>query len=259
MEKWALVTGAGSGIGRAITHELVRAAGLHVLAVGRRKKPLQETQKFDPDHIHVLSADIALEKEREKIVAALPEKADLLFVIHNAAVLEPVKPLAQIQLEEWRHHFAINVEGPLFLTQALLAHLNDGARILHISSGAAHHPYAGWGAYCTSKAALFMLYRVLNAELNARGIFVGSLRPGVVNTPMQDQVRRARPEFFPTLERFIQLKQEGKLIDPQLVARFAVAILQQTDNETFAAEEWDIRDHAEQFGIPLDVKEQGQK
>ncbi len=259
MEKWALVTGAGSGIGRAITHELVKTAGMHVLVVGRRIEPLQETQKFDTTRIHLVSGDVASERDREKIVSALPEGADLRFVIHNAAVLEPVKPLAQIQVGEWRKHFAINVEGPLFLTQALLPRLKDGARILHISSGAAHHPYAGWGAYCTSKAALFMLYRVLNAELNDKGIFVGSLRPGVVNTPMQDQVRKARPEFFPTLERFIQLKQEGKLIDPQLVARFAVAVLQQTDDETFAAEEWDIRDHAEQFGIALDVKEQGQK
>eukprot|EP00957_Ditylum_brightwellii_P005530 424079-Ditylum_brightwellii.AAC.1 len=90
---------------------------------------------------------------------------------------------------------AVNMEGPLFLTQALLPKLKaatttiGGARVLHISSGASQKPYRGWGPYCTSKAGLNMIYRVLREELQPHNIHVGSVRPGVVDTPMQDQAR----------------------------------------------------------------------
>ncbi len=242
MSNWAIVTGAGSGIGRALSVELARSYGLHVLAVGRHLTTLQETQKLFPDFIEPLAADVSRDEDRAKIARRMSGE-NIRFVIHNAAVLQPVKPLKDVSLEAWRAHFAINVEGPLFLTQKLLPLLAKGSRILHISSGAAHHAYAGWGAYCTSKAALYMLYQVLNLELHEQGIFVGSVRPGVVDTPMQDQVRQASKDVFPALDRFIQLRKEGKLFAPERVAKFIGKLLTATTDETFISREWDIREH----------------
>ena len=246
MDTWAIVTGGGTGIGRALCIELANTYGMRVLAVGRRESVLRDTQALNPQRIEICPADVSSAEGRERIVQAISGK-NLRFVVHNAAVLQPVKPLANVSLDEWRTHFAINVEGPLFLTQSLLPMLGKGSRILHISSGAAHHAYAGWGAYCTSKAALHMLYQVWNMELNARGIYVGSVRPGVVDTPMQDQVREASPEVFPSLNKFLQLKEEGKLFPPETVARFIGKLLIKTDDETFIAQEWDIREHGDQF------------
>lgn len=248
MAGWAIVTGAGSGLGRAISIELAKTYGMNVLAVGRRLEPLKQTQKQAPQKIQTLSADVSSEEGRQKIVDFAADKA-VKFVVHNAAVLQPVKPLRNITTEEWRTHFAINVEGPLFLTQKLLPYLGQGARILHISSGAAHHAYAGWGAYCTSKAALHMLYLVWNKELKEQGILVGSVRPGVVDTPMQDQVRQSSKEAFPELDRFLQLHAEGKLLAPQTVARFIGLLLTRTSDEQFVGQEWDIREHGQEFGI----------
>ncbi|WP_456443069.1 SDR family NAD(P)-dependent oxidoreductase, partial [Caldithrix abyssi] len=188
---------------------------------------------------------------RALIRARVEKDGALNFLIHNAAQLQPVKALKSVTLNEWRQHFAVNVEAPLFLTQALLPFLSKGARVLHISSGAAHHAYAGWGAYCTSKAALHMLYQVWNKELNTAEIYVGSLRPGVVNTPMQDEVRLARKEDFPALERFIQLKQEGKLLAPEIVARFICRVLMDTESTQFIEREWDIREHASIFNMEI--------
>jgi len=249
--KWALVTGAGSGIGQAISVELADKHQVKVLAVGRTLSKLQQTKAYNPQKIEILSADVASEEGRQAISTFVKKIERLDYLIHNAAQLQPVKPLREVGLSEWRQHFAVNVEGPLFLTQKLLPYLAEQARILHISSGAAHHAYAGWGAYCTSKAALHMLYQVWNKELNARNIFVGSVRPGVVNTPMQDQVREARKEDFPALDRFIQLKQEGKLFDPPLVAQFIAKLLLQTSNEQFIEKEWDIREHAHLLGMEV--------
>ncbi len=246
MSTWAIITGAGSGIGRALSVELARNYGLHILAVGRHLTTLQETQKFSPEFIEPLVADVSKDEDRAKIARRMSGE-EIRFVVHNAAVLQPVKPLKDVSLTEWRTHFAINVEGPLFLTQQLLPLLKTGSRILHVSSGAAHHAYAGWGAYCTSKAALYMIYQVLNLELHEQGILVGSVRPGVVDTPMQDRVRQASREVFPALDRFIQLRKEGKLFAPERVAKFIGKLLTATTDETFVSREWDIREHENFF------------
>jgi benzil reductase ((S)-benzoin forming) len=160
-------------------------------------------------------------------------------LIHNAAILTPVSSIAELKLDDWRNHMAINVEGPLFLSQALLPKMNN-SRILHISSGAAHRALAGWAAYCSSKAALFMLYQVMNAELNEKNIFVGSVRPGVVDTPMQVLLRQSDPKAFPDLPLFNQYNEEDKLIPVETVARFLSHILLNTDNKNFSGKEWDI-------------------
>ena len=249
--KWAVVTGAGSGIGRALTITLANAHGFKILAVGRREEKLKETQRHNPRQIVILTADVSKEEGRQKIGQKVAKIGSIDFLIHNAAQLQPVKSLKSVGLDEWRQHFAVNVEGPLFLTQKLLPFLKQGSRILHIGSGAAHHAYAGWGAYCTSKAALYMLYQVWKKELAGEGILVGSLRPGVVNTPMQDQVRQADKKEFPALDRFVQLKEEGKLIAPEITARFICHVLLDTNAEQFTEQEWDIRQHATIFKMEI--------
>jgi NAD(P)-dependent dehydrogenase (short-subunit alcohol dehydrogenase family) len=102
-----------------------------------------------------------------------------------------------------------NAVAPLFLTQALLPALRAGSRVLHISSGAAQRPFPSWGAYCASKAALHMLYGVLAAELGASGVAFGSVRPGVVDTPMQDRIREegAGVPAFTDHARFVALRE----------------------------------------------------
>lgn len=242
MKPIAIVTGAGTGIGRALVLELARNRNLTVLGVGRRLQKLQETAIYYPERIKVVAADISTNEGRQRILKAIPEDTAVNYLVHNAGVLTPVKPLAQITLEEWRQHMAINVEGPLFLTQLLLPKLRRG-RILHISSGAAHNPYEGWGAYCTSKAALYMIYQVLREELKTSGIQIGSVRPGVVDTPMQDQVRLASEEVFPNLQKFISLKENNQLIHPKDVAELLTKLLLDTSDEEFSAEEWDLRDN----------------
>ena len=252
MVKWVIITGAGSGIGQALAVHLATQRGLSVIAVGRHKEKLVKTQQQAPQKIEIIIADVATEEGREKIVQNVRQLKNLHYLIHNAAQLQPVKALKKVTLEEWRQHFAVNVEGPLFLTQKMFPFLQKGGRILHISSGAAHHAYAGWGAYCTSKAALHMLYQIWNKELQGTDVWVGSLRPGVVDTPMQDQVRQADQNVFPALQRFIQLKEDGKLIKPFVAAQFIAHVLLDTESEQFVEQEWDIREHADLFNMHIE-------
>jgi NAD(P)-dependent dehydrogenase (short-subunit alcohol dehydrogenase family) len=139
----------------------------------------------------------------------------------------------------------VNVEGPLFLTQALLQYLSKNGRILQVSSGAAHRSLPGWGGYCVSKAALYMLYQCLREEWVSQGIHVGSVRPGVVDTPMQTQIRETDAQRFPGVERFRRLKAEGQLQPPERVADFMSWILLETGDKQFSQEEWDIENESQ--------------
>ncbi len=241
-ENYALVTGGGSGIGRAVALALA-GKDLSVIITGRRQQPLDETRREDPERIRAVSADISTDEGRAQLCAALPEGARLRCLVHNAGTLEPVAPIDRIDLRAWRRNQAINVEAPLFLTQALLPKL-DGGRVLHVSSGAAHRPVPGWTAYCVAKAGLFMLYRCLDAEFGQRNVLVGSMRPGVVDTDMQALIRGQGSENFPQVEHFRDLHRQGQLHAPEEVAAFAAWLLLDCNAEDYPRREWTLDDES---------------
>src|SRR5690606_5817181 len=88
--------------------------------------------------------------------------------------------------------------------------------VLNISSGAGRNPYEGWSSYCTSKAGLDMFTRCVAAEQQSENypVRVLSIAPGVIDTKMQQVIRDTKPEDFVHLNRFVELKQSGKLVSP---------------------------------------------
>ena len=235
----SVITGGGTGIGRALALQLA-GQGSAVLVVGRRSGPLEKLAG-ERSGVEPCAADISTRDGQAKLRAAVGDRT-LGCLIHNAGVLTPVGPLLEQSAEAIRESFAINVEAPIALTRLLRPAMISGARILHISSGAAHRALPGWGAYCMSKAALYMAYEVLKQELAGSGITVGSLRPGVVDTAMQALIRAQDELDFPAVERFRALKEAGELTRPEDVARFVEAVLK-LPAEQFSRGEWDIREH----------------
>jgi NAD(P)-dependent dehydrogenase (short-subunit alcohol dehydrogenase family) len=239
MMKHILITGGGTGIGRALAGRFADK-GWRVTIVGRRLNLLQEVARDYPDKISIISADVGSIQDRQKIVSEAKGTLDLL--VHNAAVLGPVGPILDQSPEDWKSHMATNVEGPLFLTQALLLKLVENSRVVNISSGAAHQGIPGWGMYCTSKAALFMLGQLLKDELAQRNIWFGSVRPGIVDTPMQAEIRALAPKDFPMVEQFRQYKATGALVTSELVAQYLEWLLLEVSGPQLGEREWDIRD-----------------
>ena len=237
--KHILITGGGTGIGRALAGRFADK-GWRVTIVGRRLNLLQEVARDYPDKISIISADVGSIQDRQKIVSEAKGTLDLL--VHNAAVLGPVGPILDQSPEDWKSHMATNVEGPLFLTQVLLLKLVENSRVVNISSGAAHQGIPGWGMYCTSKAALFMLGQLLKDELAQRNIWFGSVRPGIVDTPMQAEIRALEPENFPMVEQFRQYKATGALVTSELVAQYLEWLLLEVSGPQLGEREWDIRD-----------------
>jgi benzil reductase ((S)-benzoin forming) len=236
-----IITGAGTGIGRALAIKLVDS-GYPVIGIGRRLAPLQELQKHNPTKINIIQADVAQPEERTKITATIAKLNCMCYLVHNAAIAEPLSLLKDIKLQDWQHQQAINVEAPLFLTQQLLPYLKNG-RVLHISSGLAHYTCPGAAAYCMSKAALYMLYLSLREELKEFNIAVGSAIPGVVDTPMQSGLRSTSKDQLPVVDSFIRFKEKDEMIAPEIVADFLKWLLCEINAEEFSQQEWNISDN----------------
>jgi benzil reductase ((S)-benzoin forming) len=235
-----IITGASSGIGKELTFAFAEKE-FTVLAIGRNKETLLETQRVNPTKIQILPIDINSEQGRQTILSYIPSNTRIKFLIHNAATLGAIGNLSELSLEDLRQTFAINLEAPLFLTNLLTPYL-EGGRILLVSSDLAHSGLSGLGCYCLSKAALYQLYECFKKELQEKNIAITSILPGAVDTPMQRTLRQQSTKDFPDVEKFRALKTQNKLISPKTVANFFIWVLTKTTNEEFSHKEWNIKD-----------------
>ena len=240
--EYAIVTGAGSGIGRAVAIELSQEP-LTTLAIGRRLDALKETAAQAPGEVQALGADVATEAGRAAILARLGAKARVRYVVHGAGIL-PIERLSEITLASWRAVMATNVEARLFLTRALVPYLRGGGRVLFIGSMSATRARKGSTAYCTALAASFMLQRCLQLELAEDEIKVTSAVPGPVKTVMIENSLAADADVFPDSAEYAVLRDQGKLIEPKRVAAFYRWLLTRVDDKAYGASQWDIRDES---------------
>lgn len=189
---WALVTGAGRGIGAALAAALV-AQGVGAALVGRRAAHLEAVAAPLGHAALVLPADITHPEDRERIKATLDtaltsRDAVLRFVVHNAGIGDPSRDFASTDPETLARAFDVNVIAPLALTQALLPMLRRGApgRVLLVGAGIADRPQPGTGIYGISKAATARLMRQMATDFDhegdARAPAVALFQPGLVDT-----------------------------------------------------------------------------
>ncbi|MCC5792206.1 MAG: SDR family NAD(P)-dependent oxidoreductase [Legionellaceae bacterium] len=242
-----LITGGGSGIGQALAWALADR-NKAVLIVGRREQALRETAEHRPT-IRYCVADVAQAVGRQKLLSELQHCTALDALVNNAGIIEPIAPLAEIGEAEWQRLMATNVDAPLFLTQALLPKLRQG-RVLQMGSGAAYFPVVGWGAYCSSKAALSIITRVWQAE--CPDMAIASVMPGIIDTAMQATIRHSGAMATDKQAFFTDLKEKGQLLDCDTVAAFLCWLLLDTPLERFRSQEWDIydREHHRHWLVP---------
>ena len=185
------ITGGTSGLGLALARELL-GRGAHVALVARGRDAVARVSAGDPA-AHGIVGDVSKKRDTYPIaLQILGALGGLDVLVNNASDLgpTPLALLADTDCEDFERALATNVLGPFRLTKALLGSLalsaraGSGAVVVNVSSDAAIHAYARWGAYGTSKAALHHLSRIWNEELTAEGISVLSFDPGDMDTPL---------------------------------------------------------------------------
>jgi NAD(P)-dependent dehydrogenase (short-subunit alcohol dehydrogenase family) len=200
----ALVTGASSGIGAATCRRL-RIGGWHVVGLARGTSP---------DASVAVRADITRFSEVE---ASLAEVPDLRLLVHSAATIHPVGPLADSDPGEWRRAVEVNLLGTYNVLRAALAGPlgRNGGLAIHLTTGAAANAKPHWSAYNASKAGAEHLMRSVAADVEGTGVAVCALDPGTTETPMQQQVRALD---FPDRRRFVEIYEQGSGRTPEEVA-----------------------------------------
>jgi NAD(P)-dependent dehydrogenase (short-subunit alcohol dehydrogenase family) len=167
-ERVAIVTGASKGFGLALARALA-TRGWRLVVDARRQGPLAEAcaELALRTNVAAVAGDVADEDHRERLVAEASRLGQLELLVNNASSLgpSPQPSLGDYSLSELRHVYEVNVLAPLRLTQIALPLLvAAGGHVVNVTSDAGVEPYAGWGGYGSSKAALDQLSNVLAAE-----------------------------------------------------------------------------------------------
>ncbi len=179
----AVVTGAGSGVGRA-TASALAVRGLTVCCVGRRREPLEATVGQLGGRGWAVAADVGTE-EGVAAVAAAVAGSSVAALVHAAAI-EGIQALADTDREIFARLVATNLGGPFFLTQAVVPNLADGAGIVFVGSISALRGRDRHAAYSATKAGLLGLTTSLAVEMAPR-VRVNCVAPGGIDTPMFDE------------------------------------------------------------------------
>ncbi len=224
----ALVTGGGRGLGREIALALA-ADGARVAVLGRTAEDVSRVAA-DVDGVAVV-ADVAAADDVGRAVAEVGASlGPVAVLVNNAGVVWPLGRTIDVDADAWEAAVRINLLGLFRVTHAVLPAMLAGGwgRVVSISSGAATAPgMPSASAYSVSKAGVEMLTAALARELSGTGVTVNAVRPGVLDTPMQDYMRSlprdvVGPAFH---DRFHGLHERGELVDPGVPATLVARLV----------------------------------
>ena len=211
------ISGASGGIGRALA-DTVPFEDARVLGISRGKPPAGEHLEAD---LADTSSWAAVGESFERELDAFD--GDRVAFFHAAGTLDPIGFAAEVDRDAYTRNVLLNSACPQVLGQAFVAAARDvDARrdLVILTSGAAKSVYPGWSSYGAGKAAVDQWVRDVGAEQERRGgVRVLAVGPGTVDTGMQEKIRETPEEAFPERQKFVGLHEEGKLSDPNDVAR----------------------------------------
>jgi short-subunit dehydrogenase len=196
-ERRTLITGAGSGIGRALALELASRRGVLALA-GRRAGPLAETAALVAERggtAYPVIADLTSDGEPDRVVAEAVEALGGLDILINNAGNVRAAALEDIDVADIRAMIDLNLLAPVLTTRAALPHLraagaeHGNAALVGISSAAGLVGTPFYATYAATKAGVMRFGEALRRELYGSGIHVASVYPGPVDTPMMTTTR----------------------------------------------------------------------
>jgi NAD(P)-dependent dehydrogenase (short-subunit alcohol dehydrogenase family) len=233
----ALITGAGSGIGRAAA-ELFAAEGAAVAVVDLRADAAEETVAKIASaggRALALTADVTSAGQVEHAVARTVSELGGLHVLYNNAGIDSRGTVADASEDDWDRCFAVNVKGTFLCSKAAVPHLraSGGGAIVNQASVAGLVAVPNFAAYCAAKGAVVSLTRSMAIDLAADRIRVNAICPGTVFTPLMEPMLRARGDgdLDAGLAKTLVKYPIGRLGTPEEIAK--VALFLSCDESSF--------------------------
>ncbi|MGB3605949.1 MAG: SDR family NAD(P)-dependent oxidoreductase [Psychroserpens sp.] len=223
MNKTALITGATSGIGRATAVEFAKH-GIDLILCGRRQDRLDTIQKTlsKQTNVHTLNFDVRDKKATFEAIESLPkafQKIDIL--VNNAGNAHGLDPIQTGNLDDWDAMIDINVKGLLYVSKAVIPQMTErkSGHIINIGSSAGKEVYPKGNVYCGSKHAVLAITEGMRMDLNAFGIKVTAINPGLVETEFSQVRFKGNPAADHVYEGYKALQAE----DIAEVIQFAIS------------------------------------
>lgn len=218
-----IVTGASRGIGAATAGRLA-SEGACVSLMSRTGEDLQgvaeNIEQLGGRALAVRAETADPEQCREVFEKTMATFGRLDALVVNAGMVEPLQRIATADPELWRYNIEVNLLGPFYMARAVLPELRrTEGRIVFVSSGAARIPIIAASAYCASKAGLTHFSNVL--ALEEPRLTVLAVRPGVVDTAMQERLREEGPGVMPPEQAayYWDIMERGELEPPDVPGR----------------------------------------
>ena len=221
----ALITGGSRGIGAAIARRLVADGASAVVNYRSGKDAAQALAaelSGDGRTVHAVQGDVTDPDSTRALVDTTVERRGGLDILVSNAGVEHFGALADITVDDYEKVFTTNVAGQLFATQAAVAVMGDGGRIVLTSSVSARLAVFEHSLYAASKAAVSALVLNLAPELAARGIVINAIAPGGTNT---DMAKEYGPRYAPPALRDLppetlaaSTSALGRLAEPEEIA-----------------------------------------
>jgi benzil reductase ((S)-benzoin forming) len=225
-----LITGTSKGIGEAVAQNLLEK-GHTVLGISR-SVPDKLTSKRFYHLVFDLNNTAQINQIMEKVDEIVDNRSyDFICLINNASVAEPLGSIEKCPATEIDAHVRIGLIAPMILTSMFIqkySNIKIRKKVAFITSGSAFEALNDESIYCSTKAGLNMFAQCIGLEQNKReyGFEVISIRPGMVDTPMQLLARSKSSDEYAWAELGKQVYQEGKLQKPNVVAEKIITIIE---------------------------------
>ena len=224
MSRHVLVTGAGTGIGEAVSRQL-HTDGYRVSLVGRRPEPLAALSASLGENAYAITGDVTDRSSISSAFTSARERFGSIEILVNSAGMAPTAPFHRVDFADWQRTMDVNVNGVFHCSQIALEDMLGAGwgRIINIASVASLRGFPYVSGYCASKHAVLGMTRAVALEVATQGITVNAICPGYVDT---DIVRAAISEIVAktgrteedAMRHFTESNPQGRLVETSEVA-----------------------------------------